>query len=246
VESLRINRYLARCGLGSRRAVEALVLEGRVRINDDPEHDLSRRIFPDQDVVTVDGEVVQLPDVGRVLLLHKPIGVVSSLVRQDQRPCLLDILPEEWRRTRLFHVGRLDQDSSGLLLLSDDGDLAQALLHPSKPVYKVYRLRVRPALGAAQLEKLADGSIVLDGRAASPARVRRLGEAADRALLEIELREGRNRQLRRMIEAVGGRVLSLERVAFGPVELGELPVGQVREASTEEYRLLHELMPSQR
>jgi pseudouridine synthase len=246
LESLRINRYLARCGLGSRRAVEALVVDGRVRINDQPERDLSRRVFPHQDVVTVDGKRVHLAEVGRVLLLHKPIGVVSSLVRQDQRPCLLDILPGEWRETRLFHVGRLDQDSSGLLLLSDDGDLAQALLHPSKPVYKVYRIRVKPVLGAAQLEKLADGSIVLDGRAASPARVRRLGEAGHKAVLEIALREGRNRQLRRMIEAVGGRVLSLERIAFGPVELGDLPVGKVREATTEEYRLLHKLMPAQR
>ncbi len=94
--------------------------------------------------------------------------------------------------------------------------------------------------------KLADGSIVFDGRAASPARVRRLGEAGHNAVLEIALREGRNRQLRRMIEAVGGRVLGLERVAFGPVELGELPVGKVREATTEEYRLLHKLMPAQR
>ena len=246
MESLRINRYLARCGLGSRRAVEALVNDGRVRINGQPEHDLSRRVDPHQDVVTVDGDPVHLAEVGRVLLLHKPVGVVSSLVRQDQRPCLLDVLPEQWRQTRLFHVGRLDQDSSGLLLLSDDGDLAQALLHPSRPVYKVYRLRVKPALGPAQLEKLADGSIVLDGRTAAPARVRRLGEAANTAVLEIALREGRNRQLRRMIEAVGGRVLSLERIAFGPVELGELPAGQVREASDEEYRLLHELMPAQR
>ena len=246
MESLRINRYLARCGLGSRRAVEALVNDGRVRINGETERDLSRRIIPLQDVVTVDGEPVHLAEVGRVLLLNKPTGVVSSLVRQDQRPCLLDILPDRWRQTRLFHVGRLDQDSSGLLLLSDDGDLAQALLHPSRPVYKVYRLRVRPVLGAVQLEKLANGSIVLDGRPAAPARVRRLGEVAGKVVLEIGLREGRNRQLRRMIEALGGRVLSLERIAFGPVELGDLAVGQVREASDDEYRLLHELMPAQR
>lgn len=246
MESLRINRYLARCGLGSRRAVEALVRDGRVRINGRPERDLSRRVFPHQDLVTVDGDPVQMAEIGRVLLLHKPTGVVSSLVRQDQRPCLLDILPDEWRRTRLFHVGRLDQDSSGLLLLSDDGDLAHALLHPSRPVYKVYRLRVKPGLGPAQLERLADGSIVLDGRAIATARVRRLEGAARQTVLEIALREGRNRQLRRMIEAVGGRVLSLERIAFGPVELGDLRPGQVREASDEEYRLLHELMPAQR
>ena len=246
MESLRINRYLARCGLGSRRAVEALVQAGRVRINGEPASDLSLRVVPDQDVVTVDGALVQPAEIGRVLLLNKPTGVVSSLVRQDQRPCLLDILPEKWGRTRLFHVGRLDQDSSGLLLLRDDGDLAQALLHPSKPVYKVYRIRVRPALGEGEIEKLANGSIMLDQRVAAPARVRRLGEAGNNTVLEIALREGRNRQLRRMIEAVGGRVLELERIAFGPVQLGELAVGQVREASEEEYRMLHQLMPAQR
>ena len=126
------------------------------------------------------------------------------------------------------------------------GDLAQALLHPSNPVYKVYRMRVKPSLNAAQLEKLGDGSIVLDDRNVAPARVQRIGEAADRALVEIALREGRNRQLRRMVEAVGGRVLDLERVGFGPIELGDLASGQVREATDEEYRLLHELMPAQR
>jgi 23S rRNA pseudouridine2605 synthase len=246
VDSLRINRYLARCGLGSRRAVEALVLDGRVRVNGQPERELSRRIIPDQDVVTVDGSVVRPAEVGRVVLLHKPTGVVSSLVRQDQRPCLLDLLPEEFRGTRLFHVGRLDQDSSGLLLLSDDGDLAQGLLHPSNPVYKVYRVRVKPSLSATQLSRLEDGSIVLDERAVAPARVRRIGEVANTAMIEIALREGRNRQLRRMVEAVGGRVLSLERIGFGPVALGDLASGELREATDEEYRLLRELIPTQR
>jgi len=246
VESFRINRYLARCGLGSRRAVEELVLAGRVRVNDAPGSDLSLRVDPANDRVTLDGKPLELAEVGRVLLLHKPVGVVSSLVRQDARPCLLDVLPERERSRRLFHVGRLDHDSSGLLLLSDDGDLAQGLLHPSHQVWKCYRVRVRPSLVASAIERMANGSLELDGRALAPARIRELGSGLAQSVLEIDLREGRNRQLRRMVELVGGRVLDLHRTAFGPILLGDLAPGATREATPDEYRRLHALVSAQR
>ncbi|RKZ17871.1 hypothetical protein DRQ53_02090 [bacterium] len=246
MEPLRINRFLARCGLGSRRAVEALVRAGRVAVNGELESDLSRRIDPETDLVTLDGNEVRPAEVGRVLLLHKPTGVVSSLVRQDQRPCLLDLLPEEQRRTRLFHVGRLDHDSSGLLLLSDDGDLAQALLHPSRPVWKVYQLHVKPPLDETVLQRLADGGIELDGRPVAAARVKGLDSGPRHGRIEIALREGRNRQLRRMVEAVDARVVSLHRTAFGPLELGDLPAGALREARADEYDRLREISGSQR
>lgn len=241
MEPLRINRFLARCGLGSRRAVEELVRAGRVSVDGRTESDLSRRIDPGRDRVEVDGREVHPVEVGTVLVLHKPVGVVSSLVRQDQRPCLVDLLGAEWSGHRLFHVGRLDHDSSGILLLSDDGDLAQALLHPSRPVWKVYRIRVRPALAADAVAALADGRIELDGRPVAPARVRSLdGDPA--AELEIALREGRNRQIRRMVEAVGSRVIQLHRTAFGPVELGDLGPGELRRLGEAELSRLRELV----
>lgn len=237
----RINRFLARCGLGSRRAVEALVVEGRVRVNGEVVSDLSLRVASPPDVVEVDGRVVQAGAVGTVLLLHKPVGVVSSLVRQDQRRCLLDLVAPPWSASRLFHVGRLDADSSGLILLTDDGDLAQALTHPSRPVWKTYRIDVRPGLDASAVSALADGSIELDGRPVAPARARVLVEGQGRCTLEVQLREGRNRQLRRMIEAVGARVVSLHRNAFGPLEIGDLPAGELREATEAEMSRLREL-----
>jgi pseudouridine synthase len=241
VTQVRINRFLARCGLGSRRAVEALVVDGRVRVNGEVVSDLSLRVASPPDVVEVDGQVVEPASVGIVLLLHKPVGVVSSLVRQDQRRCLLDLVGPPWSASRLFHVGRLDADSSGLILLTDDGDLAQALTHPSRPVWKTYRIDVRPALEAATVSALADGSIELDGRAVAPARARVLVEGRGRCTLEVQLREGRNRQLRRMVEAVGGRVVSLHRSAFGPLDLGDLPAGALREATAAEMSRLREL-----
>lgn len=241
MEPLRINRFLARCGLGSRRAVESLVREGRVRVNDAAVTDLSRRVDPDRDRVTVDGKPVQPVAVGTVLVLHKPVGVVSSLVRQDQRPCVADLLGPEWAGRHLFHVGRLDHDSSGVLLLSDDGDLAHSLLHPSRPVWKVYRIEVRPALDSATWPRLADGSLVLDGRPVAPARVRPLDDHDRATRLEVELREGRNRQLRRMVELLGSRVVRLHRIAFGPVRLGDLPAGGVRPVTAEEDRELRGL-----
>jgi 23S rRNA pseudouridine2605 synthase len=241
VATLRINRFLARCGLGSRRAVESLVAGGRVRVNGEQVRDLGRQVDPETDRVEVDGSVVRPVEVGVVLVLNKPVDVVSSLVRQDQRRCLTDLLPERWRGRRLFHVGRLDADSSGLLLLSDDGDLAQALTHPSHPVWKVYRVDVRPRLDEAQLRALADGTIVLDGRPVAPARARVLVEGSARCTLEIQLREGRNRQIRRMVEALGARVTALHRTAFGPIRLDDLAAGEIREASAAEMARLREL-----
>lgn len=246
MEALRINRFLARCGLGSRRAVEEFVRAGRVQVNGEVEIDLSRRIDPDEDEVLFDGRPVGVTATGRVLLLHKPVGVVSSLVRQDARRCLLDLLGPADRASRLFHVGRLDQDSSGLLLLSDDGDLAQALLHPSRPVWKVYRMGIRPRLDATQIERLANGTLELDGRPVAPARIQELASGSGHCVLSVALREGRNRQLRRMVEAVGARVTQLHRTAFGPIELGDLEEGMVREASSSEYESLHALQSDRR
>jgi 23S rRNA pseudouridine2605 synthase len=241
VATQRINRFLARCGLGSRRAVESLVTGGHVQVNGDRVLDLGRRVDPERDRVEVDGRVVEPVDTGVVLVLNKPVDVVSSLVRQDQRACLTDLLPERWRGHRLFHVGRLDADSSGLLLLTDDGDLAQALTHPSRPVWKIYRVDVRPRLDDDQVRALTDGSIVIDDRRVAPARARVLVEGSGRCTLEIGLREGRNRQIRRMVEALGGRVVALHRTAFGPIQLGDLEPAAMRQASDTEMSRLREL-----
>lgn len=233
---MRINRYLAQAGHGSRRHCEQLVREGRVSLNGQPVTELATQVG-EGDRVTVDGRPAVARASGRVLLLHKPVGVVSSMAPQGELPCLADLLGDELRRGRLFHVGRLDADSRGLLLLSDDGELGHRLTHPSHPVWKRYHLQLDRPLDDAAAGRFRRGEVELDGRPCLPARLRWI-DPADRQRVEVELREGRNRQLRRVFHVLGPEVVDLLRVAFGPLELGDLPEGRWREASAGELTAL--------
>ena len=233
---MRINRFLARAGLGSRRGVEDLVRAGRVRVNGEVITDLGRRVDPAEDEILVDGRPVQARVRPVLLLLHKPVGVISSLRRQGDAPCLTDVLPAG--ASGLFHVGRLDRDSSGLLLLTNDGDLAQHVLHPRHPVWKRYEVRTDWPLADDVLRRWREGSEALDGRPLAPVRVER---EDDPTHLVLQLREGRNRQIRRMVEAAGARVVSLHRTAFGPLELGDLGPGRTRPVRPEEEHALREI-----
>jgi 23S rRNA pseudouridine2605 synthase len=159
-----------------------------------------------------------------MLALYKPRGVLSSFASQDDRPCLLDLVPEHYREGRLFHIGRLDAYSTGLLLLGSDGDLANALLHPRHPVPKVYEVRADGPLDEATLRAWREGRTDLDGRPLQAVEVEEIGSLRWR----LTLREGRNRQIRRMFEAVRRAVLELHRTAFGPVQIGTMQPGEIR------------------
>jgi 23S rRNA pseudouridine2605 synthase len=236
---VRINRYLSQCGLGSRRKVEHLVREGRVRVNGEVCRDLATVVEPDRDRVEVDGHtLVRADPPGRILLYHKPLNVVCSFRRQGRVRCLADVLPDALQQGRLFHVGRLDRDSTGLLLLTDDGDLTQRLLHPSHPVWKAYEVTSDLELAREDLRAFREGEIELDGRPCRPCRIEPRGTTGDAFLYSLELQEGRKRQIRRMFGALGGRILRLHRVAFGPVALGALEVGAVRPAHPQEIQAL--------
>jgi 23S rRNA pseudouridine2605 synthase len=237
--SLRLNRYLALAGLGSRRSVEALVRDGRVAVDGEIVRDLGRRIDPRRQAVTVDGQPAVLPADRRVYAFHKPVDVVSTLRPQGSQQGL-----EEFRRRvelpdRFKPVGRLDRDSTGLLLWTDDGDLAEALLRPRRGVWKTYEVTLAQALARGMERTLADGSLVLDGRPVQPCRLH--GDpSGDRRRWRMELHEGRKRQVRRMFAAVGGRVVELVRVAVGPVQIGRLRPGHFRRLSREEERALRQ------
>ncbi len=236
-DAVRLNRFLSESGLGSRRGVERLIREGRVRIDGEVVEDLGRRVDPEADRVEVDGRLVRPQALDTLLALHKPVGAVSSFARQDTRPCLLDFVPGRYLRGRLFHVGRLDADSSGLLLLAADGDLAQRLLHPRHPVWKTYEVEADGELEPAIVESWRAGRTTLGGRALLPVRIEALAPRRWR----LQLREGRNRQIRRMFEGAGRHVLRLHRVAFGPIDLGGLPPGALRELGPRERAELESL-----
>jgi 23S rRNA pseudouridine2605 synthase len=229
-QSMRLNRYLALCGLGSRRSCEEIILGGGVRVNGRAVRELATMVQPG-DTVVARGRVVR-PAESRFLLMHKPSGVLSSRASQGGKPTIYDLLPRD--AGNLPHVGRLDADSEGLLLLSNDGALAQALTHPSRHVEKEYDVVLDRAFDTKFIPKLLKGIYLEEGRAkAAHVQV----EGANK--LRVVLTQGINRQIRRMFAALGYKVKRLTRTRLGPLKLGRLPRGAWRELSAREVESLH-------
>lgn len=226
---MRLNRYLALCGLGSRRACEEIILGGGVRINGRPVRELACDVGPD-DRVSVRGREVR-PAALRYLVFHKPAGCLSSRQSQGGKPTVYDLLPRE--AGTLPHVGRLDADSEGLMLLSNDGVLAQALTHPSRHVEKEYDVVLDRAFDPKFIPKLLKGIYLEEGRAkAAHVHI----EGANK--VRVVLTQGINRQIRRMFAAFGYKVRRLTRTRLGPLRLGRLPRGSWRELSSREVEAL--------
>jgi 23S rRNA pseudouridine2605 synthase len=228
----RLAKHLAHAGVASRRAAEGIIGEGRVRVDGEVVTDPARDV-DGTERIEVDGRPLRAPREERVVwLVHKPAGVVSTAKDTHGRPVVVDLVRAPGRR--LYPVGRLDADTTGLILLTDDGDLAHRLTHPSFEVPRTYVATVQPPHVRAQsLQALREGVELDDGRTA-PAEVRQLRGG----VLEITIHEGRKRQVRRMCEAVGHRVRALERTAFGPLRLGDLAPGKVRRLSEAEVEKL--------
>jgi 23S rRNA pseudouridine2605 synthase len=238
LQPMRLAKYLAHAGVASRRAAETIIRDGRVSVDDELVRDPARDV-DERSRVQVDGRTLAGAESPVVYLLHKPVGVLSTAHDPGGRPTVVELVPDS---RRLYPVGRLDADSSGLLLLTNDGALANRLTHPRYEVPKTYRVQVAGGpVGERALGVLRAGVELEDGPTA-PAQARRLpaGPRASRGeLLELTIREGRNRQVRRMCEAVGHPVLALQRVAFGSLRLGGLAAGshrRLREAELQELR----------
>jgi 23S rRNA pseudouridine2605 synthase len=225
---MRLAKYLAHSGVASRRRAEQLIVAGRVRVGDEVVRDPARDVVHESGV-QVDGRPVR-PEPREVWILNKPAGVTSTAREPGRRHAVTDLVDS---RRRLYPVGRLDADSTGLILLTNDGELANRLTHPRYEVPRTYRARLRRPPTDADLRRLRRGIELEDGPTA-PARVRRVSPR----VVEITIHEGRNRQIRRMAEAVGNEIVSLTRVAFGPLKLGELPEGQARRLRSAELRRL--------
>jgi 23S rRNA pseudouridine2605 synthase len=236
---MRLQKFLSRAGVASRRASEQLVREGRVRVDGRVVTEQGVRVDPDRAEVEVDGRVVTLP--GPVwVLLHKPPGTICTRHDPGGRRTVYDLLAAE--HEGLFHVGRLDMMSEGLLLFTNEGDVAQALLHPSRETPRRYAVLLAPPVPGDLRARLERGVELEDGLAR--AENVRIGRPRDGrgVRVRLTLREGRNREIRRMMKELGLRVRRLRRTAFGPVELGDLPRGAWRRLTPDETRALRTLM----
>ncbi|MGE5605318.1 MAG: pseudouridine synthase [Bacteroidota bacterium] len=221
----RLNKYLARAGVASRRQADTLIQAGKVKVNGVTVREMGIQINPRDDQVEVDGQLIRSRGEYEYLILHKPPGYLSTVRDPFQRPTVIDLLPKT--ETRLYPVGRLDLDTSGLLFFTNDGDLALALTHPRHLVEKVYRAKVSGIPAASDLEKLARGILLEDGPTA-PAKIALDKVENGYAIIVITLREGRKRQVKRMMRAIGHPVLELHREAMGPLTLGTLKPGAYR------------------
>lgn len=227
---MRLVKYLAHSGVASRRKSEEIIRAGRVKINGQAITDPARAVEMGDDV-RVDGSAAS-PEGHEVWAVNKPIGVVSTASEPGKRQAVVELVNST---ARLYPVGRLDVESSGLILLSNDGELANRLTHPRYEVPKTYEVQLRHEESRHQYERLAEGVILEDGRTA-PAEVRDIGNRS----IEITIREGRNRQIRRMVEAVGNEVVALKRISMGSIKLGRLGNGKSRLLSEEEVARLWE------
>jgi len=228
-EGVRLQKVLANAGVASRRVSEDLIVAGRVRVNGVVVTELGSRIDPETDLVDVDGVAVQLDTSKRYVILNKPTGVVSSMRDDRGRPDLRQYA-DEWPE-RLYNVGRLDADTSGLLILTNDGELAHVLAHPSFGVTKMYIAKVEGRVSPQTIATLTKSVELEDGPIAAD-KARLLDASEDFSIVELTLHSGRNRIVRRMMAEVGHPVVDLVRRRFGPLSLGPLPVGRARELTT--------------
>ena len=235
---MRLHKYLALCGIASRRASEKMIADGRVRVNGITVTEMGIQVDENTDIVDVDGSPVTIQEEKHYIAYNKPIGEVTTVSDPEGRATVMDKFRDY--PVRLYPVGRLDYDSEGLLILTNDGDMMNRALHPSREVSKVYLTKVSNQVTDEEIAALRRG-VIIDGKITSPASVRLIRRETFDTVLLISIHEGRNRQVRKMISVIGHQVVSLKRVEFGPVSLGPLPSGQWRRLTDNEIKRLKEL-----
>lgn len=232
----RLQKYLAQCGVASRRKAEELIASGKVKVNGRVAS-LGDKVNPHRDLITVSGKKVANRQQRKYIMLHKPRGFVTTMKDQFDRKDVTMLVKD--LQTRVYPIGRLDKNSEGLLLMTNDGEFANLLMHPSSHVPKTYRVTVRPPMNDTQLATLTNGVKLDDGTVTQPAEVLIMAEEENRIVLQFTIYEGKNRQIRRMCEAVGLNLVRLKRTAIGDIRLGMLPQGKWRELNEKEVRSLY-------
>lgn len=233
-EKVRLQKFMSECGVASRRKSEELIESGKVRVNGAVAL-LGDKINPKKDTVTVSGKKIVKQKEHKYIMLHKPRGFITTMSDEMERKCVAQLISDVPQR--VYPVGRLDRESEGLLLFTNDGEFANALTHPKKHVSKTYRVTVRPGVTDEQLSAITEG-IIIDDRKTAPAEVRVVTKEENRVVLEIILYEGRNRQIRKMCEQLDLEVARLKRTAIGSVKLGMLKQGDWRDLTEDEVRKL--------
>jgi 23S rRNA pseudouridine2605 synthase len=234
---MRLQKYLASCGVASRRKCEEYILQGRVEVNGIKITELGTKVGS-EDTVTCDHQIVKCVNQYEYYALNKPVGYVTTAMDEKDRPTVLDIIKDS--QTRIFPVGRLDYNTSGLLILTNDGELTYALTHPKHAVNKTYHVKVKGKVSDAAISKLKNG-ILIDGRKTAPAIAEIIQMSPSSTMLSITIHEGRNRQIRKMCDAVGHSVLKLVRISIGDITLEGLTTGQYRKLTESEITYLKKI-----
>lgn len=233
MEEMRLQKYLASCGVASRRKCEELILNGKIEVNGSTVFELGTKVNPDKDEVKYNGKVVKLEDEKIYILLNKPIGYVTTAKEQFGRDMVLDLVKVN---KRIVPVGRLDMYTSGALILTNDGDFVNKLTHPSHEIDKTYNVTLKGIVSKEEIEKLQNGVEIDDGYVTKPAKVKilKIDEEKKISRIQITIHEGKNRQVRKMCEAVGKRVLALHRCKIGTLDVKDLKLGEWRYLSKRE------------
>lgn len=235
---MRLNKFMAMSGVDSRRKCDEIIASGRVRINARVVKKLGTQVNINRDIVTVDNKPIRIKGNFVYLMLNKPLGTVTTLRDPQHRRTVMDCLPR--LNQRVFPVGRLDYNTSGLLLFTNDGDTAQKLIHPSFEIDKKYLVTITGTLSEKEIDTLSNG-VDIGGFVTSPATITLKNTAHGQSTYEIIIHEGKNRQIRRMFESINRPVVALKRVAFGKLVLGDLPIGHTRELTKEEIKYITSL-----
>lgn len=234
--SLRLQKYISESGFCSRRKAEVLIRSRRVKVNDNFAV-IGMKIEPFKDVVTIDGEKISVSKkkTFKYILMNKPRGYITTMKDEKSRKCVADLLED--LDDRVYPIGRLDVNSEGLLLFTNDGEFANDLMHPSRDVSKLYRVTIKSSITEDQIVKLSEG-VEIDGRKTMPANIHVITKEPNRTVLEVVIKEGRNRQIRKMCESVALEVVRLKRIAIGPLKLGMLKPGSYRDLKKDELRAI--------
>lgn len=237
-KNIRLQKFLAEAGIASRRKCEEFIKEGRVIVNGKKITELGTKVDPENDLITFDRKPVKVFNKKVYYMLNKPEKYVTTLNDEFDRPTVLNLMNKV--RERVFPVGRLDYDSRGLLLLTNDGDLAYKLTHPRYHVKKTYIAKLKGVPTEEKLDRLRKG-VVIDGRKTAPAKIKLKRTLEKNSEIYITIKEGRNRQIRKMFDKIGHQVLKLERISLGKLTIGDLPLGKFRPLSVEELKYVKSL-----